>query len=291
MGRAALAVGVTFALALALAPELARRIEIGWLTCTSLLDEDADFVTASADRKVTDYAVVLGYALESDGAPTETLKERVRAGVALYLQGKTKRLLFSGGHPGGGTERRGNKSEAQVMATYATEIMKELEEEEEERRGSEGGGGGNKNLGNWNDFELEEKSTSTRTNALFSIRQIEESLFSGKHAAGQEAGEGERGREREGGRVAIVTSPWHQLRSKHTFEVAAGRGKKKLEFVVAKVGGEGKRTAKDKDKDDDDGVEKKSRAFLAKAIAVYDRTFNVFREVAAIAYYKVNGWV
>ena len=196
MGRAALAVGVTFALALALAPELARRIEIGWLTCTSLLDEDADFVTASADRKVTDYAVVLGYALESDGAPTETLKERVRAGVALYLQGKTKRLLFSGGHPGGGTERRGNKSEAQVMATYATEIMKELEEEEEERRGSEGGGGGNKNLGNWNDFELEEKSTSTRTNALFSIRQIEESLFSGKHAAGQEAGEGERGRER-----------------------------------------------------------------------------------------------
>ena len=61
-------------------------------------------------------AIVFGAGLRRDGSPTPVLKDRVRAGVDLYLSGKVKKLLLSGDN------RFHNYNEPAAMAIYAQEL-------------------------------------------------------------------------------------------------------------------------------------------------------------------------
>ncbi|KAG2440925.1 hypothetical protein HXX76_003778 [Chlamydomonas incerta] len=131
---------------------------------------------------VVDVAIVLGYALFRNGTPTEPLKARVREGVELYLQGRARNLLFSGAHPGGVVAKR---SEANVMREYAEGVLRE----------SRAGGGAQGLLATQRWFE-EDQSTSTWENAVFSLRIC---------------------REKGWRSVAVVTSPFHQVRSEMVF--------------------------------------------------------------------------
>ncbi|KAG2450530.1 hypothetical protein HYH02_005031 [Chlamydomonas schloesseri] len=132
---------------------------------------------------VVDVAIVLGYALFRNGTPTEPLKGRVREGVELYLQGRARNLLFSGAHPGGVVAKR---SEANVMREYAEEVL----------RDSRPGGGGAQGLLAAQRWFEEDKSTSTWENAVFSLDIC---------------------RQKGWRSVAVVTSPFHQIRSEMVF--------------------------------------------------------------------------
>lgn len=63
-----------------------------------------------------DVAIVFGAGLRRDGTPTPVLKDRVQAGVDLYLAGKVKNLLLSGDN------RFENYNEPAAMAVYAQEL-------------------------------------------------------------------------------------------------------------------------------------------------------------------------
>lgn len=141
-------------------------------------DADAE---RGGGRRPPATAVVLGYCLSPDGAAGPGLAARARAGADLFASGAAQALIFSGGHPGGGL--RGGRSEAAVAA-----------------------GVGAAHLGlaapppAW---RLEEASTSTWENALFSLRML--------------AGGGGGGDQR----VIVVTSPFHLGRAARTFARAA----------------------------------------------------------------------
>ncbi len=222
-----------------------------------------------------DVAVVLGYALQRDGEPTKVLRERIKAGVALHQSGAARALIFSGGHPGGG--RRGNRSEAEVMATWGKTLLPEQD-------------AGHDSVGGWH---LEEDSTSTRENALFSLRMAREDVaIAARRGVGRAAGAPRRLR------VAIVTSSFHQLRSKRVFEAAWEDLRREWE---ERAGAPGAMSAEA----EEGRLLGGARSFGGADFTVvpvdedlqctvkdkYHRTTNILREVAAIAYYKAKGWL
>ena len=166
------AVAIAMVAAAALVTPLATRMAEKWLAVGS--------PPASPGPEKDTVAVVLGYALERDGTPSPELRDRVKQGVSLFVRGDARRVVFSGGHPGGGL--RGNKSEAEVMAEYATGL---LGSEEKER------------------WLLEDESTSTRTNAIFTIQKLWALPPPPRPLV-----------------VYIVTSPFHQRRSLLVFRQA-----------------------------------------------------------------------
>ncbi|MGX7668744.1 YdcF family protein [Flavobacterium pedocola] len=58
------------------------------------------YITAdglSDKNKTADVAIVLGTKVNTDGTPSERLKERLNKGVALYDEGRIKKIIVSGG--------------------------------------------------------------------------------------------------------------------------------------------------------------------------------------------------
>ena len=256
-GACALVVAVA-----ALLPPLARRVE------RSCLEIGEDLTNKRLDEVPSlDVVVVLGYALERDGSPTAQLKDRVDAGVKLYVESSANTwLVFSGGHPGDGKGKRGNKSEAESMNAHALNTLTSLLHEKQERgNGDERGGEGREKLLERakRDWFLEDASTSTRENALFTLKQMVS-----EHPKG---GVGD-----SKVQVAIVTSPFHQYRSLLTFEKAykqlerAGEIQCHVGLSVAKV------------------EEKERGSSFAYELL---HSHNVVREIAAIAYYTLRGWL
>ncbi|KAK9816653.1 hypothetical protein WJX72_003312 [[Myrmecia] bisecta] len=90
--------------------------------------------------------VVLGYALQRDGTPTATLRQRVEVGTRLFEKGNISSLIFSGGHPGDGLR---SISEAEAMQQYALSLMRRTSVPDR--------------------WFLESESTSTHENAVFSL--------------------------------------------------------------------------------------------------------------------------
>lgn len=151
-------------------------------------------------------AVVLGYVLHTNGSCTRPLQSRVEVALDLYKQGHVQHLLFSGAHPGGGVR---NSSEANAMSEYALQLL-----------------GGEVPPGRW---WLEEQSTSTRTNAVFSLAMIKQKqeLHLQQLRAAEEGAQtmpadpnlgsallGEEGSTgNPWGSIVLVTNPFHQLRS------------------------------------------------------------------------------
>ena len=168
------AVAIAMVAAAALVTPLATRMAEKWLAVGS--------PPASPGPEKDTVAVVLGYALERDGTPIPELRDRVKQGVSLFVRGDARRVVFSGGHPGGGL--RGNKSEAEVMAEYATGLLGSKEKEKER-------------------WLLEDESTSTRTNAIFTIQKLWALPPPPRPLV-----------------VYIVTSPFHQRRSLLVFRQA-----------------------------------------------------------------------
>ena len=166
------AVAIAMVAAAALVTPLATRMAEKWLAVGS--------PPASPGPEKDTVAVVLGYALERDGTPSPELRDRVKQGVSLFVRGDARRVVFSGGHPGGGL--RGNKSEAEVMAEYATGLLGSKEKER---------------------WLLEHESTSTRTNAIFTIQKLWDLPPPPRPLV-----------------VYIVTSPFHQRRSLLVFRQA-----------------------------------------------------------------------
>ncbi|PNW80618.1 hypothetical protein CHLRE_07g325101v5 [Chlamydomonas reinhardtii] len=98
------------------------------------------------------------------------------------MRGRARNLLFSGAHPGGVVMKR---SEANVMRECAEGVL----------RDSRAGGGAQGLLAAQRWFE-EDQSTSTWENAVFSLRIC---------------------RQKGWRSVAVVTSPFHQIRSEMVF--------------------------------------------------------------------------
>jgi uncharacterized SAM-binding protein YcdF (DUF218 family) len=136
-----------------------------------------------------DYAVILGYALHRNGTCTRPLQSRVEVGVALFERGAARGLIFSGAHPGGGLRA---VSEAGAMAAYAASLLPQPDS--------------SPSPGVW---IHEDRSTSTRTNALYSLRLILEQAQQQEQEQQQE--------QQQSLSIVVVTSPFHQLRAYLTF--------------------------------------------------------------------------
>ena len=259
-GRAlALALAVAVLAALPRAAEVAQR----------LLVDGADVTPAGGGELAGGArAGVLGFALDRAGRPSPPLEARVREGVRLLRAGRVERLVFSGGHPGGGL--RGGVSEAEVMKSFSEMAMGAPLP-----RGA---------------AVLEDRSTSTRENALFSLVALAEG--GGGGATGLGVGE-----------VVVVTSGFHQWRARRVFLRAAKELNLPAQVTVAPLG-----------PDSDFGF---SRAFeqtlqralrgetwggargwlmipLVPAAAVLDACaalFHVAREILAILLYFSKGWI
>jgi vancomycin permeability regulator SanA len=136
------------------------------------------FAACSPNAARANVIVVLGYAIDALGKPTPTLEFRLEAAVELWRQtGAT--IVLSGGSSD--AIHLGRLSEARAMETYITDELLARGEEPV--------------------ILLEERSTSTRENALFSLR-IVDCMGAPKT-------------------VAVVTSTFHQWRSRRVFVRAA----------------------------------------------------------------------
>jgi len=126
--------------------------------------------------------ILLGHALMHDCAPSQALLDRIRVAsstYSIYLEsGKSVGVIFSGGIPRG--RRAVCGSEAHVMKRS---LLKELNFSTPPT--------------NW---VLEESSTTTYENALFSLRKIEHS-----------------------GDVAVITNVYHQSRASWVFSCLTKR--------------------------------------------------------------------
>ena len=139
------------------------------------------FAACSSAQEVgrADVIVVLGYAIDHAlGKPTPTLQFRLEAAVELWRQTGAS-IVLSGG--ASDAIHLGRLSEARVMRSYITDVLLEQGEEPV--------------------VLLEENSTSTRENALFSLRMLDCA--------------------RQPTTVAVVTSTFHQWRSRRVFVRAA----------------------------------------------------------------------
>jgi hypothetical protein len=147
---------------------------------------DAESTDADAESGPTTRpaAVVLGYVLSADGSASPALAARAQAGADLYDSGAVSTLIFSGGHPGGGL--RGGRSEAAAAAAAAAAHLRLPSQPPA--------------------WRLEEASTSTWENALFSLRMLKEDDTLPPPSS-----------------VIVVTSPFHAGRAARTFAAAAAR--------------------------------------------------------------------
>jgi uncharacterized SAM-binding protein YcdF (DUF218 family) len=196
----------------------------------------------SDDIEQCDFIIVLGYALFKNGTPTEPLKGRVEAGVRLLKDGKAKRIILSGSHT---CPKEGLRcdSEANAMLIHASKIL------------------GVEALDS-RTWWKEEMSTSTRENAAFSLRLIEE-------------------RGLEASSILIVTSPFHQLRSLWTFEKAAREaGRNDLRFFIAKTDFVPHR-----------GFGPLHEGYGAQLINASIDLWDLMREILAIFFYKYKGFI
>lgn len=133
--------------------------------------------------------VVLGYALDRNGAASPALLERVRDGVAAWrpVADDGAALVFSGGAPTAHRQRRAPRSEAAVMADAARALT-----------------GADSTA-----WLLEHASTSTWENAVFSVRLLSD--------------RGALPRSSPPPALLIATSPFHGARSLATFRCALRR--------------------------------------------------------------------
>lgn len=262
---AAVAAVCAAALAAVAVPQLTRAVESRVLAVAPPL--------RARHRGQVDVAVVLGFALERDGAPTKALRRRVSAGVALFEEGLAGALVFTGGHPGDGLHRRGNRSEAEIMKECGLDLLEQdlLESAEQ----------------NW---ILEDESTSTRENALFTLRK----LWAHPLCAGASPGAS------DPITVAIVTSPFHQRRSLLTFE----RAYRDLTAQASEVRPSSRSAPRLTDaltSSPDPCLpplpprqplrEMRFQVASVKHEEEDHLTISVLREGAAIFYYKVRGWL
>lgn len=86
--------------------------------CNIVVVADADGYILSLDgiKKLdkVDCIIVLGAGLNADGSMSYVLSQRVKAGVALYFEGVSNRVLVSGDHS------RANYNEVGAMKSYMT---------------------------------------------------------------------------------------------------------------------------------------------------------------------------
>ena len=68
-----------------------------------------------------DVVIVLGGGVHEDGSLPSRARARVRKGVALFRQGRARRLLMSGSHSGH-LEKTPRVTEAQAMKDYAMSL-------------------------------------------------------------------------------------------------------------------------------------------------------------------------
>lgn len=197
------------------------------------------------DGATADVCVVLGYALHRNGTCTRPLQSRVEVAVELFRRGTAGHLIFSGAQPGGGVR---NVSEAGAMEAYAEGVL-----------------GARPPAGAW---LLEDRSTSTRTNALYSLAMIRERQRQRQQA---EAGGG------GGGPwllVVLATSPFHQLRSHRVFlramREAGMPASQELYVADAPFAGH--------------------RGYGPVLDALADQ-WDFWRELAALVYYWARGWL
>ena len=191
-----------------------------------------------------DAIIVLGYALFHDGTPTEPLKGRVMAGVELLEKKVAPRIIVSGSHT---CPKEGLRcdTEANVMMRWAASQQGERTDALDSDM-----------------WWKEEKSTSTRENAVFSLELLKERLGGSARS------------------VVIVTSPFHQRRSLWTFERAAKEaGCLDLKIFIARTAfvahhGYGR-----------------GFGFAAGLFNSSIDLWDWIREVLAIIYYKMMGFV
>lgn len=174
--------------------------------------------------------VTLGYALDRAGRPSPALVARVADGVAAWraVASDGAALVFSGGAPSAERRRRAPRSEAAIMAETAAGVTPRDTA-----------------------WILEEASTSTWENAVFSVRLLTE-----------------RGAlPRAGGALVVATSPFHGARSLATFRCALKRAGVHATVALAPA----------------------HRAPPAAPGERAERAWEAAREVAALAWYRVRG--
>lgn len=270
------------------------------------LSGDTASYDAISPEDPVDVAVVLGYSLQ-DGVPTLPLVARVHLGVRLFCSGRARNILFSGAE---GQDAGAFGTEAHAMARFAVTLLSmnhsldsgrgarcapPLEEYPRrvalhavditpvrDRRGQplrvrelSGGAVFDENLGTVarEDFDwvLEESSTSTRENAVFSLEEC--------HRRGWR-------------RVAVVTNRFHQWRAERTFRTAAreaaaraaeaGTVEEGFQIFTAHMPAELELTTQ---------FPPPGWGFIARSRELWRAQWNVVREVAAIALYFARGWI
>jgi len=128
---------------------------------------------------------------------------------------------------------------------------------------------------------IEDRSISTRTNALFSLQMIQQQQQ--QQQGGAEEGRGKGSQPGGWHSIVLVTNPFHQLRSYHTFKHAM----QEMGLWVA---------------DEAQGGAIGYRLYVAAAPfaghrgygAVLDAAadqFDFWRELAALAWYWLRGWL
>lgn len=224
-----------------------------------------------------------------NGTCTRPLQSRVEVGVALQRRGAARRaVIFSGAHPGGGLRR---VSEANAMRSYAREAVARRAASSSGGDGADGSGDAAARLeAGW---LLEERSTSTRTNALFSLAMV---LAEDERNAQRQEHGGQSQQQRPPGRIVLATNPFHQLRSYLVFRRAmAELGM--LRGPRSGGGGEGSGGG------GDHRNHRQYELFVAAApfaghhgygCAALDAAADAWdfaRELAALAWYALRGWL
>ena len=244
-----------------------------------------------------DVAVVLGYSLR-DGLPTLPLVARVPLGVRMFCSGRARNVLFSGAE---GQDAGAFGSEAHAMARFAvtllsmnhssercappleehprrvalhavniTPVRDQREQHLRVRELSSGGLGSQDRSADF-DWVLEESSTSTRENAVFSLEECER---------------------RGWRRVAVVTNRFHQWRAERTFRTAAREAAGRAAQAGTKAGGFQIFTARmPLELELTTQFPPPGWGVFARSKELWRAQWNVIREVAAIALYLARGWI
>ena len=180
--------------------------------------------------------VVLGYALDRHGRPSTALASRVADGLAAWraVAGDGAALVFSGGAPTRARAARAPLSEAATMAAAAAGVTGVAESTA---------------------WLLEEASTSTWENALFSVRLLKERGALSPTASPPPP------------TLLIATSPFHGARSLATFRCVLDRTGGGAVVALAPA----------------------HRPAPGSAVERAERVLEAAREVAALAYYAARG--
>tara|TARA_X000000368_G_scaffold400161_1_gene371776 strand:+ start:5052 stop:6005 length:954 start_codon:yes stop_codon:yes gene_type:complete len=242
-----------------------------------LSDSEAVIIGRLGNRNRFDVGVILGARLnETDFSPSMRLQSRVRHAIEGFCYGEIEHLIFSGAAGRKNTDGRKRPSEARAMFEYAKETVEKAPKMRGKRaqeyrcpfelerfskaKGDERGNtyyiGEDKN-GDQFTWVLEEQSYSTKENAELSLNVIQA---------------------KEWNSVVVSTSHFHQFRSKGVFQKAIET--RKLSKAKVKMLNQVQESSYSRHVD---GRER-TREF---AIGQFD----FFRELAAIAYYKMRRWI